>query len=58
MAVNDDEKRTKAEVDADMVKTIWLLSEGLGITVEDAAAIWLKVSTALVGALKVKDKAH
>ena len=42
----------------DVVQAIWLLSQRLNVTVEDAAAIYLKVLTAFKGAMDASKRAN
>ena len=56
MSEKDDTSNAKTHADA--VLTIWILSQELGITVEDAASIYIKVSSALISAMNAKGKVN
>lgn len=56
--MSDDAENPAASTHADVVLAVWLLSQRLGITIEDAASVYLKVSSALVAAVSARGKAN
>lgn len=54
----DDEAEADAQSQAQTVLSVYLLSEATGMSLDDAAAIYLRVMMALTNAMKTRAEAN